>query len=73
MTVPTEYGNRSLFLVVCIRDDRTKLLASVGFAQARPNHLMQTKNILFNNKKYNFSDEKSMIRKYLDNDKNMRM
>ena len=32
-TVPTKYGNRSLFLVVvCIRDDRTKLLASVGLA-----------------------------------------
>ena len=40
-TVPTEYGNRSLFLVVvCIRDDRTKLLASVGLAQARPNYML---------------------------------
>ena len=30
---------RSLFLVVvCIRYDRTKLLASVGLAQARPNY-----------------------------------
>ena len=38
-TVPTEYGNHSLFLVVvCIRDDHTKLFASVGLAQARPNN-----------------------------------
>jgi len=26
------------FVVVCIRDGRTKLLASVGLAQARPNN-----------------------------------
>ena len=39
-TVPTKYGNRSLFfVVVCIRDDRIKLLASVGLAQARPGSL----------------------------------
>ena len=41
------YGNCSLFLVVvCIRDDRTKLLASVGLAQARPNY--QKENYLTN-------------------------
>ena len=39
-TVPNKYGNHSLFLVVvCIRDDRTKLLASVGLAQTRPNYV----------------------------------
>ena len=51
-TVPTEYGSRSLFLiVVCIRDDRTKLLASVGLAQARPNyqplHVIPTQLAIF--------------------------
>jgi len=36
--VTTVYGNSLLFLiVVCIRDNRTKLLASVGLAQGRPN------------------------------------